>query len=287
MSFYGSFKAFIESVTVHYVRIFGKIPDYTSRDLKTPRGWLQLLDVICNLLAIGFFSKIAWSQWQSVACPWNVLFKERIACFLPAVLPCVTVIVIGIVFFLSRRSAKTDLSRSEKLFPQGLLPAQWIIPTAPVKIAFSVILFLFFYMAIAWYTDKIAVVSALMFGIACIDLNTLRWIKKHVEIYFSSSEYAPIEGERDYELILRRREIIREYFYANPQYWKEAGRVAGCAIALLVALRGHRPSAYLVLLSTLVVNEIITLRWRAHRDKTWRALPGPIPPNRMKKAGAP
>jgi len=288
MSFYGGFKTFSVWVAVHFVRFFGSNPYYDSREMHTPRGWLQLLDVAGNFLAFGFFSKIAWSQWQHVACPWNVLFKERVACFLPAVLPCVTVIVIGIVFFLSRRSAKKELFQSKELFPSGRLPGQWIIPTAPAKIAVSVTLFFLSYMVIAWYIDRIAVVSALMLGIACIDFNTLRWIRKHVTGYFRNSEYAPVKGERDCELIQKRREIIQEYFYTNPQYWKETGRVAGCAIALLVALRGHHTSAYVVLLSTLVGNEIVTAKWRAHRDREWLSLQGGGPlPSAMAKASAP
>src|SRR5579864_2139375 len=286
MSFYDGFKTLIEWVAVRFVRFFGGNPYYDSREMKTPRGWLQLLDVAGNFLAFGFFSKIAWSQWQHVTCPWNVLFKERLACFLPATLPCATVIVIGIVFFLSRRSAKKELFQSKELFPPGRMPSRWIIPTAPAKIAAAVTLFFFAYMAIAWCIDRIVIVSALMLFIACNDLNTLRWIRKHVTAYFGNPVYAPVRGERDYHLIQKRREIIEQYFYTNPQYWKEEGRVAGCAIALLVALRGHRASAYTLLMATLVVNEIITAKWRMRRDRAWLALPGSPASDQATTAGA-
>ena len=232
MSFYGGFKASTEWVAVRFVRFFGSNPYYDSREMKTPRGWLQLLDVAGNFLAFGFFFKIALSQWRRVSCPWNLLVKERVACFLPAVLPCVAVIVIGIVFFLSRRSAKKELFQSKELFSPGRLPGHWIIPTAPVKIAFAVTLFFLSYMAIAWYIDRIAIVSALMFVIACTDLNTLRWIRKHVTAYFRNPEHAPVKGERGYELIQRRREIIEEYFLHQPTVLEGIG--SGCRMR-------HRP----------------------------------------------
>lgn len=288
MSFYAGFKKSIEWAAVRFVRFFGSNPYYDAREMKTPRGWLQLLDVSCNFLAFGFFSHRAWLLWQRISCPVNVSLRERMTCLFPTGLPCAIVIVIGIVFFLSRRSAKKELFQSKELFPPGRMPRHWIIPTAPAKIAIAVTLFLLSYMAIAWYIDRIVIVSALMFFIACNDLNTLRWIRKHVTAYFSDPIYAPIKGERDCDLIQRRREIIQEYFYSNPQYWKEAGRVAGCAIAWLVAWRGHWTSAYVVLITTLVVNEIITAKWRAHRDGQWLAAQDMGPTSSaMGKASAP
>jgi len=288
MSFYGGFKAFFEWVAVHFVRFFGGDPLYTSKEMKTPRGWLKLLNVLGGYLAVGFFFHSALLQWRRIACPENVPFKDRAACFFPAVLPCAMVVVIGLVYALSRYSAKKELAISEKLFPQGRLPARWIIPTDKIKITGSVGLFFLSYVVLAYVADRIIYVAALMLVIACIDLKTLHWIRKHVATYFKNPDYAPVKGERDYELILSRREIIQEYFYTNPQYWKEASRVAGCAIALLVALRGHCISAYLVLLSTLVVNEIVTAKWRVLRGTAWSALEGGEPaPSAMGKASAP
>jgi hypothetical protein len=279
VSFYGGFKTFIEWLAVRFVRFFGNNTLYTAEEMKTPRGWLKLLNVICGYLALGFFSRYALLQWQRIVCPENVPFKERIVCFFPAVLPCAMIAVIGIVYALSRYSAKKELDMSEKLFPQGRLPADWIIPTDRIKITAAVGLFLLSYIVTAKYVDRSAIVSGLMFVIACNDLNTLRWIRKHVAAYFRNPDYAPVEGEKDSGPILKRRGIIQEYFYANPQYWKEAGRVAGCAIAWLVARRGHRATAYLVLLSTLVLNEIVTAKWRAHRDREWLTVKdvGPTP----------
>ena len=239
--------------------------------MKTPRGWLQLLDVAGNFLAFGFFSENRMVPVAARRLSLECFVQRALSLFPSGGSPVRYCDCHWNSFFLEWRSAKKELFQSKELFPLGRMPRHWIIPTAPAKIAIAVTLFFLSYMAIAWYIDRILIVSALMFFIACNDLNTLRWIRKHVTAYFSDPVYAPIKSERDCELIQRRREIIQEYFYSNPQYWKEAGRVAGCAIAWLVAWRGHWTSAYVVLITTLVVNEIITAKRRAHRDEQWLA----------------
>lgn len=80
--------------------------------------------------------------------------------------------------------------------------------------------------------------------------------------------------ERDYDLISKRREVIRDYLYKKPHLWKEAARAVGCAVAFAIAMSGSRSVSYLVLMATLIVNEIVTWNWRAERDRALLPLLG-------------
>jgi hypothetical protein len=181
------------------------------------------------------------------------------------------VAIIGVVYYLSRHSAKVELALSEELFPAGHMPKHWIVPTDPVGITISVIFFFALYVGLAWMSDRIRIVSGLMLAIACIDFNTRRLINVRVDTYFN--QYEPHPEDDDYKLIRERREVIRKYLH-KPHLWKESARAGGCAVAFAVAMSGSRSVAYLILMATLIVNEIVTWKWRAERDRAFRPLLG-------------
>lgn len=67
---------------------------------------------------------------------------------------------------------------------------------------------------------------------------------------------------------------MRRYLFSHPHLWKEGGCAAGCGVALCVALISVyvgsywlRSAAYIIIFATLLVNEIITWRWRSVRDR--------------------
>jgi hypothetical protein len=228
---------------------------------------LTFLDALGGrVLELGFFLGIAWSKWHRSACSEVVPFKSRVSCWWEAALPCAMVGLIGIVYFLSRHSAKVELSIAEKLFPEGRLPDRWIGPRDPAGITISVMAFFALYIVLAFVSDNIRLVSLLMFVIACIDFNTRRLINLRVDAYFKDSRYAPHVWDPNYTLMLKMRDVIWDHLYRKPHLWKEAARAGGCVVAFGVALIGARSIAYLILMATLVVNEIITWHWRAERD---------------------
>jgi hypothetical protein len=254
---------------IEHLPIFGK------REVETPHGLLVFLDAVGgHVLEAGFFFSVAWAKWRHYSCPNNVPLKQWVACSWQAILPCVMVAIIGFVYYLSRHSAKFELSTTEKLFPENRIPKNWIVPRDPAGITMSVIAFFSLYIVLALVADHIRLVSMLMLAIACIDFNTRRLINARVDKYFKDSEYEPQREDPNYTLILERRKVVLDYLLKKPHLWKEAARAGGCALALVIAVSGHRSAAYFVLMTTLIVNEIVTWNWRAERDHVLKPLLG-------------
>ena len=242
-------------------------PFWQKKKIKTPHGLLKFLDAIGgHILEAGFFLEAARRIYTQ---------NEGIKSLLPSIL----VFVFAAKFFLSRRSVKVELTIGEKLFPSGLMPKDWSGPREPFGIIISVICFFILYMALVWFAYKIILVSLAMFIIGCIDWNTRRLIHKNIGRFFSDEKYAPRTGDKDFEAIQARREVVREYLFNNPHLWKEGGCAIGCGVALCVAVAAHfvasdrlKSTAYVLMIVTLLVNEIVTWRWRAIRDRRWREI---------------
>jgi hypothetical protein len=73
--------------------------------------------------------------------------------------------------------------------------------------------------------------------------------------------------------------VLTQFLFGHPHLWKEAGRIAGCAAAVGLAMAGHlyraepfTSLAYLVLMATLATNEWLTQRWRRPRDQKWEEI---------------
>jgi|GEM_PF-2502366 len=240
---------------------------YAEEKVKTPHGLLTFLDKMGDrILEVSFFIGAAWSIISQ---------NEGIKSLLPGIL----VFVFAAKFRLSRRSVKVELSISEKLFPSGQLPEDWSGPREPVGIIVSVIYFFVLYMALAWFANNIILVSLVMFVIACIDWNTRRMIHNNIRRLFLDERYTPKIGDKDFEAIVASRETVNKYLFNNPQLWKEGGCAAGCGFALIVAVISYvigsdwlRYTAYILIIVTLLTNEIVTSRWRAVRDQSLKQI---------------
>ena len=214
-----------------------------------------------RILEASFFVGAAWSI---------ISRNDGIKSLLPGIL----VFVFAVKFRLSRRSVKVELLISEKLFSSGQLPKDWSGPREPVGIIVSVIYFFVLYMALAWFANKIILVSLVMFVIASIDWNTRRLIHNNISKLFADERYAPKVGDKDFDAIMASREATNKYLFNNPHLWKEGGCAVGCGFALIVAVISDtigsewlRYTAYIIIVVTLLTNEIITWRWRAVRDE--------------------
>jgi hypothetical protein len=88
----------------------------------------------------------------------------------------------------------------------------------------------------------------------------------------------PSENDRDYQKILDKRIVARWYLSDLPTRTKEALCVIGCAAALGITVYGHYENAnfdfaaYVTLISTLTLNELVTLRWRIQRFRRLLAI---------------
>ncbi len=236
---------------------------FSDQKVKTPHGLLTFLDKAGDrVLEIGFFAVAAWTILSSKDANIN------------SMLPVLLIFVFAIKFRLSRRSSKVELAIAEKLFPAGNLPEDWSGPKEPVGITLSTVYFFSLYMLLAWLANYIIVVSLVTFLIGCIDWNTRRLIHKNVRRYFDDARYAPKVGDNHFEAIDASRGEVKKYLFNHPHLWKEGGCAAGCGVGLCIALiwlyvgsNWLRSASYIIIFSTLVVNEIITWRWRSVRDR--------------------
>lgn len=254
--------------------VFGGTPYKSDIDIKSPRELLRFwYSVGGHAIELGFFASIAWSTWLRYSCSKITPIQEWLKCSWQAFLPCGLILLIAFVYIQSRHSAKVELSIAEKLFPAGRLPNQWIGRKDPIAITVSVMAYFALYAGLAWVSDNIRLVSLFMLVIACIDFNTRRLINTRIRAYFDDAKYAPDpDNDKDYELIEKRRTVVRKFLYERPHLWKEAGRVTGCATAFSAAICGYLYSiewmklfSYLFLMLTLFSNELVTWWWRRER----------------------
>jgi hypothetical protein len=210
--------------------------------------------------------------------------------------------LVGTVYFLSRRSVWDELAIVKTLFPRD----QARIPdTLKLKdrraINLEVTGFMALYLFLGVAAQCILVASFCMFVIACIDFNTRRLINKHMRQYFADVKYAPHREEADYADIMNRRGVAAWFLFDLPHLWKEAARAIGYAAAVVSAIYAQYSNAhnmtltgyfkdvfycvifgnahgmppfehvaYIILLATLVLNELVTWWWRRKRDNRLR-----------------
>ena len=242
---------------------------------ETIEGFLKLLDFICNVFGgLAVFS-IAERMVTAYTASGTHTILDSIVQLL---LPCLLLLVIGLVYALSRHSVRVEMNIGRRLFPSGLTPKQWRGPQTRIGIALSVAAYLTLYLSIVNFVDWPIVVSSMMLSIACIDYNTRNLIKKGLSEVLEDSRHSPTPGDTDYRGIQYRRAVIRWYLFRLPHRRKEALRVFGCALALALAIAGHHSHkswltilCYLVLILTLLLNEHVTFAWRQRRGFFLRA----------------
>lgn len=224
----------------------------------TSEGYLKLWDYLGDaFLTVGFFGGLAFSAWRQHENTFSIAL----------------IIVIGIVFYLSRLSVNQELEIVKSLFPPDRVPDD-LKPKDRLTIGLEIILYFAVYMFLGWVTKYIIVASLGLFVIACIDFNTRRLIHEKMRQYFSSEKYAPDQNERMYETIQSRRSVIKWFLFKLPHLKKEAGKVIGCAVSVCIAIYGYFGNvewaenlAYVTLIGTLITNEIFTMMWRLERDR--------------------
>lgn len=242
-----------------------------KEDPRKIEGFLQLLDDI--YIRVGGIAVVAivWNKVRAYRSSSDHTLTEA---GLHLVLPCLLAVLLGVVYWLSRKSVRDEMKIGRKLFPQGRVPDQWGGPRTRAGIALSVAAFLGLYLFIAYVVDNIILTSIIMFAIACIDFNTRRLIGKGISEVFSDPKYAPRSDDKDRWAIAERRSVARWYLFALPHRLKEGGRVAGCGVAFGLAVLGYLYSkewlmalAYLALIGTLAANEVINELWRRERSR--------------------
>jgi hypothetical protein len=219
-------------------------------------GYIEVLDYFCGFVSVLFFGKLFLSGFKQSG--------MSLSLFL--------LLLIGSIYYLSRLSVKQELKIVKSLFPQDRFPDEFQLKDR-IAITLQVTLFMALYLALGWAVRNILIASSFMVVIGCIDLNTRRLINEKMGRYFADAAYAPSPNEHAYHDIQNARSVLTWYLFELPQFRKEMLRVVGCAIALGVAAYGNYSSdkrldaaAYVILIATLVLNEVVTVRWRFIRD---------------------
>jgi hypothetical protein len=270
----GDFRAALARFNANYFvvrRIADFIRFWTVQDFETTEGYLKFLDYIASWVGPGVLFAAFTAKVQISTYPQGGILHlgNWISFIVNTFLPCLLILLFAIIYLLSRHSVRLELGIGPKLFPPGRVPTDWGGEHNRVIAFFSVIGFLILYVALTWFADNIRIASLLMLIIACNDWRTRYLIETGIQRYFSDEKYAPRASDKDYKIIEERRAVAREFLFNKPHLWKESGRVAGCAAAFAVSIVGYMSgshrlifAAYIILIATLIINEIITIRWR-------------------------
>jgi hypothetical protein len=241
----------------------------TMEDPTTTEGYLKFLNRVSDLtFATIYFFKLFFSN------------LERGLSGLPLGL----LLVIGSKYFLSRVSVKQELEIGKTLYPPGNVP-DILVPTSRLQITGRVIGFLILYGFLGAVSNYILLASLILAVIACGDILTRFDISSKILKTFSDEAYMPDRGSPGYSKIMERRDVARWYLdqrtsptYLTPTNIKEVSCALGCIIAFSLAAYGFLTNenfdveAYVVLIATLVLNEVITLWWRVERFRRLLAI---------------
>lgn len=234
----------------------------TMENPTTAEGYLKFLNRLSDLtITTTYFFKIFFSNLEQGLTG----------------LPLGLLLVIASKYFFSRVSVKQELEIGKTLYPPGKVP-DILMPTSRREITFRVIGFLILYFFLGTVSNHLLIASFILAVIACNDVRTRFDIASNILKTFSDEAYMPDKSNPDYEKIMARRDVARWYLdaceqpiYQKPTYIKEGLCAFGCIIAFGFAAFGYLTGkdfdsyGYVILIATLVLNEVITVWWRIER----------------------
>lgn len=129
------------------------------------------------------------------------------------------------------------------------------------------------YLLLAWFIDDILMFSLLYSLVFVHNIWGYVSIRKNISRYFAAPNYLPTD-EPNGEFIMRRRVAAEHYLFKLPHLLKESLVAALLFTAFLFALSTRlshyeAPDAvpYVIVLLTLIGNEILMIKWRLDRAK--------------------
>jgi hypothetical protein len=235
----------------------------TSEDPRPLEGHLKFLNRVSDLIiTITYFFKLLPKVYLESG-------GNRLSLVL--------LLAIATKYFFSRISVKQELEIGKTLYPPGNIPDD-LQPKTVVEIRIRVVGFLALYWLLGLVSDHIFWASLILTIIACNDFRTRSVIDSNILRTFDDDRYKPDKNERGHQKILARREVIRWSFSKNINNMKEAFTAAGCAVACGMATFSYfgyadfAIVAYIILIITLTLNELFTLRWRIDRFRRLMAV---------------
>lgn len=206
----------------------------------------------------------------------GVIFYNSISSQSP-ILANLLLLVIAVRFYESRRSVRQELKISIDLYPEGRIPDN-MAQGSHLSIILQITIFVVAYIILGLSTGNILLSSFLMLLISCFDYRTRMIITDHVIKTFSDPAHFPDEPEKNYHRIMKSRDIARWYLTELPTRAKEGLCIVGCSFSAILSIYSYgkntsaHVAAYLVLILTLIVNEIVAHRWRKLRFHRLRSL---------------
>jgi hypothetical protein len=253
-------------------RFVERIRQTLSNALGTPENQLAFLDTACNLLTSltllkifvlnyrladyfgqGVFSRESWGRYLTDHGGSTVVL--------------LTIIVL---YYLSRRSAKTELAVARQLFSPSRMPSE-LIGTRLIWAMVS--LFTAGFLSAAWWAHDTRVVSACIAAIYSMNFGNHILSRTNLRKYFAQPQLKPPRTDEHYEFIMRRRRVAQHYLFGHRHVLKEAVVVTGSICSLVLSSLGPGQSASVlvvaaqaILVVVLVGNEILTFKWRSARN---------------------
>lgn len=234
---------------------------WTGQDDRTTEGFLKLLDNACGWTGPLFLAKVLYddiTHSETLQNGWLTIVLAGTFCT---------------IYFFGRHSVKRELLIAKDLFVPGNVPDDYATNKSRLVTGLLVTAFVVLYCAIVWYADYIWAVAPIMFGLACNDYRTRAHINENFRRYFSDPKFAVPPDYKGYAAILAKRRVASWFLFELDHLAKERARAAGCALAALIAAAGYLHGsqittnwAYGVLITTLVLNEILTGWWRYKRE---------------------
>lgn len=234
----------------------------TSEDPRPLEGHLKLLNRVSDLsITVTYFFKLFWTglaaggEWLSLG----------------------LLLLIATRYFFSRVSVKQELEIGKTLYPPGKVPDD-LLPKTRIEITIRVFGFLALYALLGFASDHIFWASLILSIIACNDYRTRSDISSNILRTFDDPRYRPSENERGYQAILDKRKVARWYLSDLPTRAKEGLSAVGCVAALGMTVYGYFGNvnldfaAYIALIGTLALNELVTLWWRIERFRRLLAI---------------
>jgi hypothetical protein len=257
-----------------FKRFFNWYLYWTGNNISNTEGLFKFLSEICRVVAIwtyvGVTGQIAYRYWNGKIFDLGGFFSEGF-------LQCVMVAMVGMTYWLGQLSVKQEIAIAKTIFPPGKIPRDWGTPQDRWATVGLVLGFCALYLVIAYVSQYILIVSGLMTILAANDYHTRYKINEGIDKYFDDDRYSPQPEEEDYAVILARRKEVCDFLFGRPHLTKEVLRTLGCACSFLMAGAAYlyqeprlETGAYIVLIATLLINEVITVRWRLVRDSRLR-----------------
>jgi hypothetical protein len=250
-------------------------------DTKTAEGRLKLYHRACGLVTVGalfaiFQYRFGWSDYFQTGVTnvdnWTRFLGDHGAATL------LLLVIMG-VYRQSRVCVKTEMSIFPKLFPLSPVPKNWEQLTGSGHIGAMILFYMVFYLGMAFFTNDVRIVSAGFATIYTISYFNQWLTRKNIEKLFTDPLLQPSKSDVHRDFILDRRKVAWDYLFGKPHLWKESAVIAGNVLSFIVALIGNMQSsnamiaaAYVILIITLVGNEIVVWRWRVVRQRLLAAI---------------